>query len=574
MATQPLIINNWRDGIGDSPDVGLGYIANASIDSVPGVIMPNWAPAQVSFAINQVSTGTFSGGAFTLNTPSAALITDGIAVTFATTGSLPSGLTAGTVYFLYKFSSTQVIVADTLAHALAHSPLSITGNGSGTITVTSYDIGTPRSIAQGFDAGGTAITFVADSNGNVWFTNSGTLYLLSGTTLTNATGHGLALFNVSDNSATYLFVYRNAKVDVCDVTTAAKREDPVGNSCWTVAWQSLSNGSGFSGTHQAIVGQDNIIYSCDGRYINSIQETPGQVFAPGTSATYVWNPKALTLPTYDQANCLEQLGLNLLVGGLNSNFIYPWDRSSPSFGLPLISPETSIYGMKNIGNIVWILSGQRGNIYNTMGYFVEFAKKIPEYITQSTSGAINLVTYGGVGAKNGAFMFGISPLASANAGIYLLFPDGRLVQDNTPFAGATLPTILGSNSGEFYYSGYAGGVDFTSATRYSTLGTTFALSQLYLVGTKVGHATFSLLEVQLDQPGTAGGQVRISYRTAITGTFTVLATYTLDGTTTSFDSDIGLTDIENIQLKVEVSSAGTGPNGTHVREVRLLQGSQ
>lgn len=575
MATQPLIINEWAEAIGQSPSAGIALLKNASIDSVPGCIMPNYAPAQVNIA-SATSTGSFNNGAgtFDLTTSGTSLEVDGVAVTFSTAGggTLDTAITAGTVYFLYKFATGRVIIASTLGNALGHSSLSLNGNGSGTVTVTTVNMGTPNSIAQGIAPGGTSLTFVADSNGRVWYAegDNGTGYLLNGNTITNGTGHGLALFTNSDASNMYLFVYRNAVIDVCNVTTQAKRRDPVGTSSWSSAWQTMNSASGYTGSHQAILGLDNIVYSCDGRYINSIQEIPGSVFAPGSSATYTWNSKALTLPTNDTANCLEQLNVSLLVGGLSTNLVYPWNRSDPSFGIPLQCPENGVYGMKNIGNTVWILNGQRGNVYKTTGYIVEFAAKLPESLTQSTSAGSNVVSYGGVAAKNGSFIFGALPLNTTNAGIWLVYPDGRIVIENTPSQGAVLPTVLGQTTGEFYYIGSAGMLDFISTSRYSTLGSVVFQSRLYNIGTKVGKATFSLLEVQLEQPGAIGGQVRVSYRRGVSGSFTVIDTYTLDGTSDSFDTDCGLIDIENIQVQVEVTGSGNGTNANIVREVRLL----
>lgn len=567
MATQPLIINEWATGMGDSPNTGLELVQNASIDGVAGSLQPNYAPvAQYQGTGSSVCTYDTGTNLLTLTSPTSALLTTGVAVTFSTTGSLPSGLSANTVYFLYKFNSTQVGIASSYANAQANNHVSVTTSGTGVLTVTIVPLGTINSAAD--MVGG--IHFFFDSNGRLWADEGSGLYLMPGNTTTNSTGQGLAVFTVSDGSLTYLFTYNNAKVEVVDVTTQAKRQDPVGNSTWTTTWQSMTGASGFTGSHNALLGQDNIVYACDGRYVNSIQEVPGQVFAPGNSATYVWNSKALTLPANAQAQCLEQLGIDLLVGDLNTQYIYPWDRTSPSFDLPLRCPDIGIYGMKNIGNIVWILNGQRGIIYNTTGYLVQQVRKLPEAILQSTGGGANLVTWGGVSSKNGAFMFGVQPLNTTFSGVYLLYPDGRLILENTPTLGALVATAFSQNTGEFYYMGYAGGVDFIGANRYNSFPGTLVQSRFYTVGKKVNKATYSLLEVQLDQPGNSGGQVRVSYRTSRQGSWTVLATYTLDGTNTSFDTDIGLINIENIQIQVEVSGNGSGANATSVAEVRLF----
>lgn len=559
--TQPLIINTWQNAIADSPALGFGLIKNASIDAVPGTVMPNYAPVQHSF---NPASSTFTwniSGTEDLTLPNTTLESDGIAVTFSTTGggTLDTAILVNTVYYLYKFASGRVIIADTLAHAISHNNLALNGNGSGTCTMTTVDPGTFRSLATGGGA-----DFTVDSNGLVWYDNGSRLYLLTGNTTTQASGQGIAFFTNSDASKNFIFVFRNAQIDVADVTAPMS---PI----WTNSWHSLSNGSGFGGTHQALLGQDNIIYACDGRYIVSIQEKPGSVFAPGTVGTYTYQPKALTLPNNESASCLEQLQINLLVGGGATNLIYPWDRSSPSFALPWVCPEIGIYGLKNIGNTIWILNGLRGNVYKSLGYIVTLVRKLPEYVMGN--GSANVVQYGAVAAKSGALLFGVAAVSNnPNSGLYLMYPDGRLVLEKTPSQGAQLVTVISQSAGEFYKYGYAGGFDGIDTARYGSLGSVVIQSALYTVGTKTAKATFSQVEVQMDAPGGNGPQVRISYRTSLADAFTTLATYNTgsSGSFPSFNTDIGLTDIENIQIQVEIAGSANAGNAARVREVRLF----
>src|SRR3990167_7764685 len=69
------------------------------------------------------------------------------------------------------------------------------------------------------------------------------------------------------------------------------------------AWINAS-GSGWIGSdlesdsyHPAIVGQDDIVYIGNGRYVASLQEVSGQTFHPSLSASYAWNAQALDLPS-------------------------------------------------------------------------------------------------------------------------------------------------------------------------------------------------------------------------------------------------------------------------------------
>ena len=74
----------------------------------------------------------------------------------------------------------------------------------------------------------------------------------------------------------------------------------------------------------------------------------------------------------------------------------------------------------------------------------------------------------------------------------------------------------------------------------------------------------------LDQIATAGN-VRISYRTNLSASFTTIATYTMDSTNFLFSTpDIGLIDIENIQIQVEMNDGPSSGADNRLNEVRLL----
>src|SRR3972149_2635577 len=106
----------------------------------------------------------------------------------------------------------------------------------------------------------------------------------------------------------------------------------------------MNTTAGTSNRHFALLAPDNIVYFTDGRYVGSIMGNSGTILDPANSATYTYNNQALTLPQGEYAYCLEELGVSLLIGGNKaiSNKVYPWDRRSRSFSLPLIVPENGI----------------------------------------------------------------------------------------------------------------------------------------------------------------------------------------------------------------------------------------
>lgn len=581
----PLIIKEWNSGIGDSPNVGIGLLRNASIDAESGALVPAYLPAKVS-PVSSSSTFTADAASDLCTlTGSFAALASAVAVTLSSTGTLPAGLSPGTNYFIIKKSASTYKLATCIKNCgdlhgttgFSEVDIDITDSGTGVHTMSTVDVGPigaqtvvmQSDLFIGFTVTPNVLTFFIDTNGRVWFYDPydypNQLMLLDGNSLSGPKGLGIGSFQTSSVNHRYIFTFRSLFMDVCDVSSIIKMADPVGGSAWTTAWQAATGIN--NGSQHMIVGDDNIMYFCNGTTVGSIQEVPGSVFAPGSSGTYTYNQAALTLPTGEVAYWLEQLGIDLLVGGGSYNNIYPWDRTSVSFDLPIKCAEKGIFRMKNINNTVFIMSGTKGNIYKTQGAIVQPVRQIPTYV--AGTGNPNIL-WGGVGEKNGNLIFGVNALNnSANSGTYMLFPDGRLTIDSQPSSGAGVTTAFGSFGEEFYLQGYNGGVDLISTGRYTGFGAVFQ-SQLYDVASKIGKRAFSRLEAQITQPTSGSSSViRISYRRGLSGSFTVLATFTTDGSTTGFTQDIGLTDIENIQIQVEMTGAGNNTDSLQLFQVRL-----
>lgn len=537
-----LIINNWQAGSADSPHIGFGVMKNVDIESFPGSVMAGKAPASL-FAANYSSV--FTAATTDVCTADATVPLTNRAVTVSSTGTLPAGLSSSTIYYVININSTTFKLATSIANAEASTAVDITDTGSGTHTVVSVNPGTVNHFTS--DCNG--VVFMQDSNGRIWFVEGSTAYLVGGNTLTNSAGNGIAIFKNSDASATYLFAFRNASIDVVNITGRSNFTAP----SWTNAWNALNSGSGSGNSHHAILAQDNIIYFCDDRYVGSIKENAGQIFAPGTPATYTYNNQSLDLPGGEVAQWLEELGTDLLIAGNTWNKIYPWDRTSDSFRLPLHVPETSVKRLKNIGNKVYILSGLKGNIYETQGTYITHSKKLPDHIINNSATVIaNPITWGGIWSANGALLFGISGQTSGNDGVYKLTPDGVLTLDNQPSTGSGRVTAIYGTT-DFYYMGYASGADYSTTSRYSSYQG-IVHSELYRVGTKTNKTTYSTIEIQIAKPASSG-HIRVSYRTDASSSFTTIGTYTADGVTTSFNTDVGLIDLENIQFQVEIDGS-------------------
>jgi len=90
---------------------------------------------QGAFAISFANTAVIVA-ANDITVPSNDSIYTGTAVVLSTTGTAPAGLTAGTTYYAIRESATLIMLATTRANAIAGTAIDITGQGTGTHTLT------------------------------------------------------------------------------------------------------------------------------------------------------------------------------------------------------------------------------------------------------------------------------------------------------------------------------------------------------------------------------------------------------------------------------------------------------
>lgn len=579
----PIIINNFQSGIAESPHVGFGLMRNVEIEDFPGAVRPGksvislFATATSSTFTANAGDDVCTGATFTNDAN-----TTGVAVVLTTTGALPAGLSAGTIYFVIQVNQAAGTfkLATTLTNAGASTAIDITGAGTGTHTVTTINPATINHIVRhekdSFD-------FMLDSNGRVWFNDSqggaGTTMMKllvnsaidSGAagTLTNANGNGMVLWKQNDSGTTFhLIVFRNAVIDIVDVYATTDRGAP----SWTNGWNfggstsdtALNTGASTNNSHHAKVGQDDIVYFCDGRFVGTIKEVTGATFAPGTATTYVGNDQALDLPSDEIAQWLEEQRDVLLIGGNNKNKIYPWNRISDSFNIPIEVPARSIKKLKNVGGLVYILAGTKGDIFVTQGSYVTKFISLPEQLINNSESVVeNTVTWGALEHLDGHLLVGVGGQTTANNGVYKINLETKVITiDHIPSTGGANVTAISAFS-QLYNYGYANGADRVRTSRYASFEGIIQ-SQLYRVATKTEKGHYSVLEAVIAKP-TSSGNVRVSYRNDTSSSFTTLDTFAADGSNTTFKNDaIGLIDQENIQVQAEIDGS------VELLEIRIL----
>ncbi len=426
--------------------------------------------------------------------------------------------------------------------------------------------------------------YALDAAGTVYkSTDTGATWaVLSGTSATNAHGNGLWIWK------NYLFVARDALLDVCGDGSATGIT--AGN--FTLGWKTIDSDVLW---HPMMTSRnDNKLYGGAGIYVYSLDEVSGQTFAPGNGATYTWTQQALDLPPAYRIKCIEELGNNLMLGTWQGTNIYdirianifPWDRSSTSFGQPIVMAEFGIHAMLNIGNQLIVLAGIEGTIFRSDGVNAYPIGQLP----MDLSGGKYLEWYPGalVAFKNKIF-FGVGQggtTAIPAMGVYSLYQTGRgniltfehtisTLSDGTsnPLKPSALLPVTRDSMLIAWRDNATYGIDLTTNTSYAytTNYSGFFDSPLYVVGSIKNLRTFEFIEFELGKKLATGEGIQLSYRLNSTDSFTTIGTYTFanlgTGAVLSHFDIPGIPACELLQIRVAL--LGTSTTTPQLKSVTL-----
>jgi hypothetical protein len=386
---------------------------------------------------------------------------------------------------------------------------------------------------------------------------------VSGYSQTNAHGNGLAVWK------DYLIIARDGYLDAYGPLS--------GTPAMLTDWKAIPYHLLW---HPMIAGQDDILYIGADRYVGSLQEVVGQTFDPGNSATYSWNDNALDLPTGYSIKCMAELGTNLMLGTIKGNDysfggesiadIFPWDRTSDTFTLPLRLNTTGVHQMVIHENVLYIVAGRQGDIYATNGTSVKHVAKLPHDLMFETdfvlSAALNFYP-GAILSHNDRVYIGASTAGNSDSlGVWSL-KDGVLVFEHEISTGTTSDTVtIGSlypSNSDGLLIGWADdatyGLDLVNY-EMTTGYVGYFDTPLYFVGTPYNPKTYTTMGIVFAKPLTANQGVRVSYRKNLHDDFTEINTW--DGVTHPAALTIktvpNISDAVNLQLRVALN----GPNGS------------
>jgi len=646
-----LIIDGFERGVADSPYEGISNMRNVNIHYLKGSAYVNYKRQRINTAGGN-TTFTASTSPSQLNYTGLTLNV-GDAVTLTTTGTLPNPLATSTTYFVQARTSSTFQLASTLGGSAIVITTTGTGTHTLTLTTMGNPMYFTQSTGENVrtyiqddngriwqDTGtktGTSFPYFVLLNGNdittgsqgkgiayfkdYLFAFSGTLIQIcgngnnaSGVTSTNwrdVNGAGFFASTLSvdltvapvagatsgtlDNSwpgvtGTYQISFDNGNQVVAGSFTngsTAVTWFPAINSNITDDTISVSI-SPTSEEHMSIVATDDRLYFCNGYFVGAIFAPDGQVFNYNDENTMRVNYAALTLPQTDTSIWLSELRQNLLVAG--ESFIYPWDRVSTSYNVPLPINEQPVK-MLNILNTVYITTGAKGDVYETNGYQLSLLRKIPDSFlgkidpTWSFGGLMfhrNRLWFGAHGNDgNGNEICGIFSL-DLNTGIFTCESENSYGYDASDADDATNilvdlnqkpPNNVSSYRPDRYYSAWSnnniGGVDYNDETPWENFEPVIE-TDLIPVGTNLNPTTFENCEYKLDRLLAANDQIRLSFRTNFTEAYMVIGT--TNGSTNqvlseSFNSNINTA--QWVQFKVEFACDDNNSSFIPLREIRL-----
>lgn len=424
-----------------------------------------------------------------------------------------------------------------------------------------------RKLGLDITTAGIPVAFVNASDGDKYvLTTNGagtsTLYK-RGVALTNISGTAWDMVEFKG----YLIISSSAGLSCYGISTST-------------AFFSLFK-TGFTSTHyiKMLVGQDSILYLTNGPYIASVNPSTWTDGTFSVAPTCTINYQALNLPAGIYAVTMVELGKNLLIGTQAGSSwsartaqrianIYPWDRVSTSFNLPVRIAEAGIHAMISINNTIYFLAGTAGNLYVTDGTSYRKARRLPWTVNKAYGNSVsfypNAITTnamgnlligasinGGVATQLGVFE---TELTSGN---YITVLKNTISTGN--FTGISIGCITVLETNKIYVGwqdGSSYGLDVISSDATYTGYKAIAESEVFLVADTLGKKSFTNIQFLLGNPLSASQGLKLYYRKNLSDDYTPIGTYTFAtlGAVVSFPDRASISDAEIIQLKVELLS--------------------
>lgn len=611
-----IVIDGWESGISDTPygmnlqtqvgnvqQTGLSDMRNINVISIPGEASVLNQTVQASQTPASGIAYTASAAADTFTYSGTPLIKNGTAIV-VTVSTGTGGVTNGNTYWVQNATATTFQLGSGVDSAgNVSAAINITSNGTGTFTTVNLNslVQIVSALNPSFLSTGIQTSYLAngrvygiDTNGLAWVfipTTPNWVYL--GNTTLNASPprpNGIAYFNG------YLLIFRagDAEIDYrADSGTSSL-------TAWTYNWQSTNANATSART---FIDSDGILWFCNGSGIGQLEQLT--TFDPTNVTTYTFTNTALIFPSFDKANCIEQLGTNLLIG-CTRNIMYSWNRDPLSAGVgsggtPVELPEAGVTRIVAVNSNAYIFTGNRGRIYITNGANVTLYKKMPDHL----SGTVEpYYQWGGAVYSRNQLYFSVSCLNASTGvaipnygGVWAVSTDTNAMRLTNILSYATYAGFV-SELAQFITGATASGVVFGQVSLVSgwydgisvygsdyvpTSPTPYSNSQAYVdsdmipIGTLLNPQTDSNVEYKLTVPMVAGESVTMAYRQNFAQSFTTITDSAHPTGVFTVSDNQGFSGViqvnfqksQWIQLRVFLSSTATNPSYVRLREIRI-----
>lgn len=333
--------------------------------------------------------------------------------------------------------------------------------------------------------------------------------------------------------------------------------------------------------------------------------------SPGI-ANIVISQQALTLPSFEVAQSMAEIG-NQVIVGTQGNTIYQWDQVSPQAQGFVVLPENNIVSILTVNNMGYCFTGSRGNIYITNGSTASLAISVPDYCagipgTGTTSSYVEpYFSWGGTMYLRGRVYFSIldqttSPVVKTGncGGVWSFTPTNnlyigqdtglalRMENQNSYGTYNGVATVLLASQQQTahspqYWSGWYSsltspryGIDFTASTVNDFISTNAVIeTDAIPVGTMLNKKTNFQVEYKVAAPLVFPESVAIAYRQDATSAYTSLGTAVIENVTTNGTlSGYFTATFEKsqwVQLQITLIPSGAAPTATNNTFTRLTE---
>lgn len=563
-----------------------------------GVVAGAWSPEEGAAGGSGVVIISYPTGS--INATGGTITTSGgnTIHTFNSSGTFTvSAIGASTLYYVRNIVGTTFQISVAPTGAIYDFTFDTTG------TFTTYQYGNQRGInAQApisyfvdkvsYLTTNSNAVFLVDGSNYGWFISSTAIGSIPANSLvflgnvggigaSSTPGSGLVIWK----DYLLLFGAGTANMNVLDMSTFMD-DGPV------VSWEYsfvITQTNTINGRVSVLVSQeDDNVYFSSGAGVGSLIENPGEVFDPSDIDTYTFTNTAIQVSRNDESTCLAELGPNLIIGGRRS-FVYVWDKVSPGFTGILNIPDNFTTAIVPANQNAYIFTGTRGYIYITNGSGIDVYKKYSDYLTGVTNPYIRWKDANFI--KN-QLVFGIT--ATTNAAVAVTTVAGVWAIDLNTDAlrmlnkltnsgyGATTATICeypvstSTNNSNMtagnsllvgWFTGSTYGLDIGTSNPYTNYES-YLQTEFIPVGTFLDPFTPSQIEWKTALPLVSGEGVKLSYRTSLADTFTLIS----ETTTAGQLSDMYKTNFQKaqwVQLLLETKSTASSPSFVRATEIRI-----